>query len=172
VQRTATNEYYRRMLVLLQHLFIWVRILFPNICFPETFNAQNIYFREKTFNFWLLCNRRCLLLSQFSSVTEIFMVCSAGCCICHYTYQGKMFFKHKTAPVPFLGQSSLPISIIELCRKLCHREPVTHLEVINTEAIRLPFNFSVIKFLPKLPKTLKFGRHTLQLWQMIPNKIL
>jgi len=23
-----------------------------------------------------------------------------------------------------------------------------------------------------LPKTLTFGRHTLQLWQMIPNKII
>jgi len=37
---------------------------------------------------------------------------------------------------------------------------------------RLPFIFSVIKFLPKLPKTLKFGRYTLQLLQTIPNKIL
>jgi len=58
--------------------------------------------------------------------------------------------------------------------KRCHRdrEPVTLLEVIKTGAIRLPLNFSVTKFLPKLPKALKFGRHTLHLWQMIPNKIL
>jgi len=49
-----------------------------------------------------------------------------------------------------LGQESLPISITELCRKLCHRDPVTHLEVIKTGAFKLPFNFSAIIFLPKL----------------------
>jgi len=74
--------------------------------------------------------------------------------------------------VPLLGQASLPISITELCRKLCHRQPVTLLEAIETGAITLPFNFSVIKFLHILPKTLKFGRHTLQLSQMISNKII
>jgi len=61
------------------------------------------------------------------------------------------------------AKSTLPISITELCRKLCHRQHVTHLEFIKTGAVRLPFNFSVIKFLPKLPKTLKFGKHTLKL---------
>jgi len=83
--------------------------------------------------------------------------------------------------LPLLGQTSLPISkidiayyfsITELCRKLCHMEPVTYLEVIKTGAIRLPFNFSVNNFPPKLPKTLKFGRCKLQIWQMIPNKII
>jgi len=69
------------------------------------------------------------------------------------------------------AKSTLPINITERCRKLCHREPVTHLAVVKTGAIRLPFNFSVIHFLPKLPKTLKFRRPTLQLWLMIPNKI-
>jgi len=75
--------------------------------------------------------------------------------------------------LPLLGETSLPIGEIdtELWQKLCHMEPVTHLEVIKTEALGLPFSFSVIKLAPKLPKTLKFGRHTLQRRQMIPNKI-
>jgi len=38
-------------------------------------------------------------------------------------------------------------------------------------AIKLSLNFSVRKFLPKFPKTLKFGKNMLLLWQMIPNKI-
>jgi len=42
------------------------------------------------------------------------------------------------------AKSTLPISITELCRKLCHREPVTHLEVIKTGAIRLPFKFQLL----------------------------
>jgi len=40
-------------------------------------------------------------------------------------------------PVPLLGQESLPISITELFRQLCHRELITHLENIKTEAMRL-----------------------------------
>ena len=55
---------------------------------------------------------------------------------CLYLYK-----RHCISP-----KSTLPISITELCRNLCHREPVTHMEVIKTGAIRLPFNFSVIKF--------------------------
>jgi len=47
----------------------------------------------------------------------------------------------KCLPVPLLGQASLPISITELCRKRCHREPVTHSEVIKAGAIRLPLSF-------------------------------
>jgi len=30
------------------------------------------------------------------------------------------------------AKSMLPISITELCRKPCHREPITHLKVIKT----------------------------------------
>jgi len=71
----------------------------------------------------------------------------------------------------YLDKRYCLFSITELCRKLCNREPVTHLEVTKTGAMdSLPFNFSVITFLLKLPKTSKFGRHTLQLWQMIPQK--
>jgi len=65
----------------------------------------------------------------------------------------------------------LAVTLVQLNARVS-RYPVTLLEVIKTGAIRTPFNYPVIKFLPKLPKTLKVGRHMLQLWQLIPNKIL